>query len=162
LSAGAFIAVESLSELLIRELADLRRFCALLAEERKVLTGAEADRLADIASEKSSLASQLSQVETRRDALLVKSGFCQGAVRHRSLARQPAGCRCRAAPVERGAETRPASPQRERNQWPSDKPPAQAEPGGAFLAAVGGADSIYGTDGQQRSLADGKRSFGTV
>ena len=70
--------MESLSELLIRELADLRRFCALLAEERKVLTGAEADRLADIASEKSSLAAQLSQVETRRYALLVKNGFSTG------------------------------------------------------------------------------------
>jgi flagellar biosynthesis/type III secretory pathway chaperone len=30
------------------------------------------------------------------------------------------------------------------------------------LLLSGGADSIYGTDGQHRSLADGKRSFGKV
>jgi flagellar biosynthesis/type III secretory pathway chaperone len=159
---GRFIAVESLSELLVRELSDLRRFCALLAEERKILSGAEADRLADIANEKSSLAAQLNQIEARRDALLVKDGFPKGRSGTEAwLAGHP------------NADT-------ERRQWNEVLTlAAQArdenETNGRLINLLlkqnqealslllsGGTDSIYGVDGQQRSLADGKRSFGTV
>ncbi len=162
MSAGAFIAVESLSELLIRELADLRRFCALLAEERKVLTGAEADRLADIASEKSSLASQLSQVETRRDALLVKSGFSRGRSGTEAwLASQPDADAERHQWNEVLKLALQARNENETNGHLINLLLKQNQEALSLLLS-GGSDSIYGTDGQQRSLADGKRSFGTV
>lgn len=154
--------MESLSELLVRELSDLRRFCALLTEERRVLNGAEAERLGDIANEKSSLAAQLNRVEARRDALLVKLGFARGR----------AGTEAWLASLP-GAET-------ERRQWSELlQLAAQArdenETNGRLIGILlrqnqdalsvllsGGADSIYGTDGQQRTLPDAKRSLGSA
>lgn len=154
--------MESLSELLVRELSDLRRFCALLVEERRILNGAEADRLGDIANEKSSLAAQLNRVEARRDALLAKAGFARGR----------AGTEAWLASLP-GAET-------ERHHWAEVlQLAAQArdenETNGRLIGILlrqnqdalsvllsGGADSIYGTDGQQRSLSDGKRSLGSA
>ncbi len=134
----------------------------MLAEERRVLNGAEADRLADIANEKSSLAAQLNRVEARRDTLLVKLGFAKGRTGTEAwLASLPA------------AET-------ERRQWTELlQLAAQArdenETNGRLIGILlrqnqdalsvllsGGADSIYGTDGQQRSLSDGKRSLGSA
>lgn len=134
----------------------------MLAEERRVLNGAEADRLADIANEKSSLAAQLNRVEARRDTLLVKLGFARGRTGTEAwLASLPA------------AET-------ERRQWAELlQLAAQArdenETNGRLIGLLlrqnqdalsvllsGGADSIYGTDGQQRSLSDGKRSLGSA
>lgn len=154
--------METLSELLVRELSDLRRFCALLEEERKVLTGAQADRLPDIAIEKSSLAGQLSQLESRRDALLIKDGFQKGR-----------------AGVEAWLTGR-TNADVERNRWNELlKLAGQArdanETNGRLINLLlkqnqealsvllsGGTDSIYGADGQQRILAAGKRSFGAV
>ena len=134
----------------------------MLAEERRVLNGAEADRLADIANEKSSLAAQLNRVEARRDTLLVKLGFAKGRTGTQAwLASLPA------------ADT-------ERRQWTELlQLAAQArdenETNGRLIGLLlrqnqdalsvllsGGADSIYGTDGQQRSLSDGKRSLGSA
>jgi flagellar biosynthesis/type III secretory pathway chaperone len=156
------ISVESLSELLTKELSDLRRFCALLEEERKVLTGAQADRLLDIATEKSSLAGQLSQFETRREALLTKGGFPKGR-----------------SGMEAWLTSLP-DPNVERAHWNELlKLAIQAnddnETNGRLIHLLlkqnhealsvllsGGTESIYGTDGQQRSLAAGKRSFGSV
>lgn len=127
-----------------------------------MLNGAEADRLADIANEKSSLAAQLNRVEARRDTLLVKLGFARGRTGTEAwLASLPA------------AET-------ERRQWAELlQLAAQArdenETNGRLIGLLlrqnqdalsvllsGGADSIYGTDGQQRSLSDGKRSLGSA
>lgn len=127
-----------------------------------MLNGAEADRLADIANEKSSLAAQLNRVEARRDTLLVKLGFAKGRTGTEAwLASLPA------------AET-------ERRQWTELlQLAAQArdenETNGRLIGILlrqnqdalsvllsGGADSIYGTDGQQRSLSDGKRSLGSA
>lgn len=154
--------METLSELLVRELSDLRRFCALLEEERKVLTGAQADRLPDIAIEKSSLAGQLSQLESRRDALLIKDGFQKGR-----------------SGVEAWLAGR-TSADVERNRWNELlKLAGQArdanETNGRLINLLlkqnqealsvllsGGTDSIYGADGQQRILATGKRSFGAA
>ncbi len=154
--------MESLSELLVRELSDLRRFCALLAEERKVLTGAEADRLADIANEKSSLAAQLNRVEARRDVLLAQGGFAKGR----------SGTEAWLASLPH-ADT-------ERRQWRevlqlATQARDENETNGHLISMLlkqnqdalsvllsGGADSIYGTDGQQRSLSDGKRSLGSA
>jgi flagella synthesis protein FlgN len=154
--------VESLSELLVRELSDLRRFCVLLAEERKVLTGAEADRLADIANEKSSLAAQLSHVEARRDTLLIEAGFSKGR----------SGTEAWLANL--------ANADVERRQWNellllAAQARDDNETNGRLIGILlkqnqdtlsvllsGGADSIYGTDGQQLSLSDGKRSLGSA
>ncbi len=152
--------MESLSELLVRELSDVRRFCALLEEERKVITGAQADRLPDIAIEKSSLAGQLSQLETRRDALLARDGFAKGR-----------------AGIEAWLASRP-DPTLETRRWHELLELAtQARDGnetnGRLINLLlkqnqealsvlisGGAESIYGADGQPRSLVAGKRSFG--
>ena len=152
--------MESLSEVLVREISDLKRFCALLEEERKVLSGAHADRLPDISTEKSSLAGALHQLEARRDALLTHEGF-------------PAG-RCG---VEAWLASRP-NLDVERGRWSElQKLAARArddnEINGRLIDLLlkqnrealsvllsGGAESIYGADGQQRSLAVGKRSLG--
>jgi flagellar biosynthesis/type III secretory pathway chaperone len=154
--------VESLSDLLVRELSDLRRFCALLDEERKVLTGTLADRLPDIAGEKSSLAGQLSQLETRRDVLLTRSGFAKGRSGIEAwLASLPN------ADVERGRWSevlklaRRARDENETNGRLINLLLKQNQDALSLLLS-GGGDSIYGTDGQQRSLTDGKRSLGKV
>jgi len=160
LSAYPFISVDALSELLVKELSDVRRFCALLEEERSVLTGAQGDRLHDIAAEKASLAGQLSQFETRRDALLTKGGFPKG---------RPG--------IEAWLTSRPDV---DRDRWNELLQLAiQAHEGNETngrlinlllkqnqealsILLSGGAESIYGTDGQPRSPAAGKRSFGSV
>lgn len=153
--------MESLSELLVRELSDLRRFCALIEEERKVLVGAQADRLPDIATAKSSLAGQLNQFESRRDALLGKAGFPTGR-----------------SGVEAWLASRPHSDV-ERDRWHELlKLARQARDGnetnGQLINLLlrqnqealsvllsGGSESIYGADGQPRSLTAGQRSFGS-
>jgi flagellar biosynthesis/type III secretory pathway chaperone len=154
--------VGTLSELLAKELSDLRRFCALLDEERKVLTGAQADRLPDIAAEKSLLAGQLSQLEARRDALLTKEGLPTGRTG-----------------IEAWLKKRPSA-NVERHQWDELIKLAMHarngnETNGRLINLLlkqnqdalsillsGGTESIYGADGQQRSLAVGKRSFGAA
>ncbi len=156
------MSLESLPDLLVRELSDLRRFCALLEEERKVLSGAQADRLHDIADEKFSLAGQLSQFETRRDALLARSGFEKG---------------------RRGIEAWLASlpeAETERRRWEELlKLAIQAqqdnEANGRLINLLlqqnqealsvllsNGTESIYGTDGQPQGPVAAKRSFGAV
>jgi len=160
-STGSFIAVESLSELLVRELSDLRRFCALLDEERKVLTGAQADRLPDIATEKSFLAGQLSQLETRRDALLAKDGFAKGRSGIETwLASHPN------ADVKRlwTELLKLASQARDGNETNGRLINLLLKQNQEALSVLvsGGTESIYGADGQPRSLAAGKRSFGAV
>ena len=160
MSTDALISIESLSELLVRELVELRRFCALLEEERKVLSGAHADRLPDISTEKSSLAGTLHQLEARRDALLTHEGF-------------PAG-RCgveawlasrRNLDVERGRGSElqnraaRARDDNESNGRLIDLLLKQNREA-LWVLLSGGAESIYGGDGQQRSLAVGKRSLG--
>lgn len=147
---------------MVRELSDLRRFCALVEEERRVLTGAQADRLPDIASEKSALAGQLNQLETLRDALLIRVGFASGR-----------------AGIEAWLASLPDA-DAERRRWHELlKLAALARDGNETngrlinlllkqnqeaLSALlsGGAESIYGTDGQPLGLAAGKRSFGAV
>lgn len=154
--------MESLSELLVRELSDLRRFCALIEEERKVLIGAQADRLPDIAAAKSSLAAQLNQFEARRDALLGKAGFQAGR-----------------KGVEAWLASRPDAGV-ERDRWNELlKLATQARNGNdtngrlinlllkqnqeaLSILLSGGTESIYGSDGQTRGLVAGKRSFGAV
>lgn len=154
--------MKSLSELLVRELSELKRFCVLLDEERKVLTGTHADRLPDIAAEKSSLAAKLNQLEARRDALLSEAGFPKGR-----------------SGIEAWIASRPDADV-ERRRWNELlKLALQARAGnetnGRLINILlnqnqealsvllsGGTESIYGADGQQRSLAAGKRSFGSV
>lgn len=154
--------MESIAELMIAELSGLRRFCALLEEERKVLTGAQADRLPDIAAEKSSLAAQLSHLESRRDALLAGGGMARGR-----------------AGIEAWLASRP-NPDVDRRRWSEIlKLAAQAradnETNGRLINLLlkqnqealsvlvsGGTESIYGADGQPRGVAVGKRSFGAI
>jgi flagellar biosynthesis/type III secretory pathway chaperone len=154
--------VGTLSELLAKELTDLRRFSALLEEERKVLTGAQADRLPDIAAEKSLLAGQLSDLESQRDALLTHDGLPKGR-----------------SGIEAWLKKRPDA-NVERRQWNElIKLAIQARDGNETngrlinlllkqnqdalsILVSGGTESIYGADGQQRNLAVGKRSFGAA
>jgi flagellar biosynthesis/type III secretory pathway chaperone len=160
LSADAF--VKSLSELLVGELSDLRRFCALLEEERKVLTGAQADRLHDIAAEKSSLAGQLSQFETRRDALLTSCGLPTGRSGMEAwLATLPDAGVDSSRWQELLKLARQAQDENETNGRLIHLLLKQNQEALSVLLS-GGADSIYGTDGQQRGPAAENRSFGTV
>lgn len=158
---GAKPAVESLSELLAGELAELKRFCVLLDEERKVLTGAQADRLADIANEKSSLAAQIGRRESHRDAMLAKKGLPKG---------RPG--------IDAWLASLP-NPEAERTRWQellelAARARDENQTNGRLIGLLlrqneeaisllvsGGADSVYGNDGQTRRGSDGKRSFGT-
>lgn len=153
--------MESLSELLVRELSDLKRFCAVLEEERKVLTGVQADHLPDIAARKSSLAVRLSQSETRRDELLAKGGLPKGRSGMEAwLASRPD------ADVERrrwNELLELATQARDGNQTNGRLINILLKQNQEALSVLlsGGAESIYGADGQPRSLTTGKRSFGT-
>lgn len=154
--------MESLSDLLVSELAELKRFCALIEEERKVLTGAQADRLPAIAAEKATLAGRLSQFETQRDALLVKSGFAKGRPGIEAwLANRPK------AVVERrrwDELLKLATAARDGNETNGRLINLLLKQNQEALSVLlsGGAGSIYGADGQQRTMAGGKRSFGAV
>lgn len=154
--------MDSLSDLLLGELVDLKRFCALLEEERKVLTGAQADRLPDIATEKSTLAARLSQLEAQRDAMLVKGGFAKGRPGIEAwLANSPK------AVVERqrwNELLKLAMAARDGNETNGRLINLLLKQNQEALSVLlsGGAGSIYGADGQQRTVAAGKRSFGAV
>lgn len=153
--------MESVSELLVRELSDLRRFCALLEEERKVITGAQADRLPDIATEKSSLAGHLSQIEARRDALLNTGGFPKGRSGMEAwLASQPDADADRRRWNELLGLAMQARDGNETNGRLINLLLQQNQEALSVLLS-GGSESIYGADGQPRSLVSGKRSFGT-
>lgn len=154
--------MKPLSELLVKELSELKRFCVLLDEERKVLTGAHADRLPDIAAEKSALAAHLNQLEARRDTLLGESGFPKGRSGIEAwIARSPD------ASTERrrwNELLKLASQARDGNETNGRLINILLSQNQEALSVLlsGGAESIYGADGQQRSLAAGKRSFGAV
>jgi flagellar biosynthesis/type III secretory pathway chaperone len=153
--------VESLSDLLVRELSDVRRFCALLEEERRVIIGIQADRLPDIASEKASLAGLISQLEARRDALLTKDGFGKGRSGIEAwLAGRPEADVDRRRWNELLELAMQARDGNETNGRLINLLLKQNQEALAVLLS-GGAESIYGADGQPRGLAAGKRSFGT-
>jgi flagellar biosynthesis/type III secretory pathway chaperone len=153
--------VESLSELLVRELSDLKRFCALVEEERKVLTGSQADRLPAITKAKSALAGQLSQLETRRDLLLTKGGFPAGRAGVNSwLTNHPNASAERRQWDELLKLAMQARDGNETNGRLIDLLLKQNQEALSVLVS-GGAESIYGADGQPRSMTTGKRSFGT-
>jgi flagellar biosynthesis/type III secretory pathway chaperone len=152
--------VESLSEVLVREISDLKRFCALLEEERRVLGGAQADHLPEIAARKASLAGQLSELETRRDALLTEGGFATGRSGIEAwLAGRPN------VDVERGRWNELltlATQARDGNETNGRLINLLLKQNREALAVLlsGGAESIYGADGQPLSLAAAKRSLG--
>lgn len=152
--------MESLSELLVREPSALRRFCALLEEERRVLGGAQADRLPDIAAQKALLAGQLSQLETRRDGLLAQGGFAKGRSGMEAwLASRPGGDAERDRWNELLQLAGRARDENESNGRLINLLLKQNREALAVLLSAGD-ESIYGADGQQRSLAAAKRSFG--
>lgn len=154
--------MEPLSELLAEELSSVKRFCALIEEERSVLKGTQADRLPAIAAEKSALAAQLSKLERQRDALLAKNGLPRGR-----------------SGTELWLEARPNAKEEHRRWREILALAVQARDGNEAngrlinillnqnqdaLAVLlsGGRDSIYGADGQSRGVQAGKRSFGAV
>ena len=154
--------MQSLPELLVTELAELKRFCVLLDEERSALTGAQADRLPDIATEKSTLAARLNQLEAQRDALLTASGFPHGRAGIDAwLAGRPK------ADADRGRWNellKLALQARDGNETNGRLINILLKQNQEALSVLlsGGTESIYGADGQQRNLAAGKRSFGAV
>lgn len=151
----------TIPELIANELISLRRFCALLDEERKALTGAKAEALPAIVEEKSRLASQLSTLEASRDQLLLAAGLQSG---------RPG--------MDAWLKTTKI-PKVEQERWESllelaTKARSENETNGRLINLLlqqnqealsvllsGGGGSIYGPDGQHRNLA-GKRSFGSV
>lgn len=154
--------MESLSELLARELSNLMRFCALLEDERKALTGTQADRLPDIAKEKAVLVGQLNQLETERDACLARIGFAKGRSGVEAwLAKQPGTDPDRRRWSELLKLATQARDGNETNGRLINLLLKQNQEALSVLLS-GGADSIYGADGQQRGPAAGKRSFGAV
>lgn len=155
--------LESLPKLLLGELTELKRFCALVEEERNVLTGAQADRLPDIATTKASLAAQLSQCQIRRESFLAREGLPKGR-----------------EGVETWLERQPKTDVETRRLWAELlKLAVQARDGNETngrliklllkqnqdalsVLLAGGNESIYGADGQSRTLVSGKRSLGAA
>ena len=151
----------TIPELLANELVSLRRFCDLLDEERKALTGAKAEALPAIVEQKSKLANQLSALEAGRDQLLLAAGLQAGR----------GGMDVWLKTVK--------NPKAEHERWESllelaSKARSENETNGRLINLLlqqnqealsvllsGGGGSIYGPDGQHRNLA-GKRSFGSV
>lgn len=147
---------------MVRELSDLRRFCELLEEERKALTGVQADRLPDIAARKAALAGELSQLETRRDTLLAEGGFGKGRTGIEAwLAGRPESDTERKRWQELLKLAKQARDENETNGRLINLLLKQNQEALSVLVS-GGSESIYGADGQQRSLGAGKRSFGAV
>ncbi len=152
---------DSLSQLLTSEITGLETFCTLLGEEQKALTGASAERLSDIAVEKASLASRLSQLESARDSWLVSHGHTAGrAGMDALLASRP--------------ESDPELLQWQKLLELAGRAKAENETNGKLIALLlrhnqealaallsNGGGSIYGPDGQPRNIAGG-RSFGAV
>ena len=153
--------MSTIPELLANELISLKRFCVLLDEERKALTGAKAEALPAIVAEKSKLASQLSQLEASRDQVLLASGMESG---------RPG--------MDAWLKTT-KNPKAEEERWGllldlASKARSENETNGRLINLLlqqnqealsvllsSGGGSIYGPDGQHRNLA-GKRSFGSV
>lgn len=152
---------QSLPELLVAELSALKRFCALLGEERQVLSGAQADRLPDIAAEKTSLAGQLSGFESRREALLHEEGLPKGRAGIEAwLASRPDREPQRRQWAELLELARQARDENDTNGRLIGLLLQQNRDALSLLLSSGGADSIYSADGQPRSLAGLKRSLG--
>lgn len=151
-----------MSELLIRELSDLRRFCVLLDEERAILTGAAAERLPELTSEKSALALQLSRLAAKRDALLKEGGFAggrKGIDAWLSVSPEPTVARRRWD--ELLALAKQARDGNETNGRLIKILLGQNQEALSVLLS-GGNESIYGDDGQPRGVSAGKRSFGAA
>jgi flagellar biosynthesis/type III secretory pathway chaperone len=155
--------LESLPKLLLGELAELKRFCALIEEERNVLTGAQADRLPDIAAAKASLAAQLSEFQIQRESLLAREGLPKGREGLEAwLERQPkSDVDTRRLWTELLALAAQARDGNETNGRLINLLLKQNQDALSVLLG-GGSESIYGADGQSRTLASGKRSFGAV
>jgi flagellar biosynthesis/type III secretory pathway chaperone len=153
--------VESITELLASEISFLQRFCALLDEERKALTGAKAEDLPRIAEEKSTLATRLSALESSRDSLLKKSNSDSGRTGMDAWLKTCANPTADRAQWNRLLDlAAKARSENETNGRLINLLLKQNQDALAVLLSSGGG-SIYGPDGQQRSLGGG-RSFGSV
>lgn len=152
--------MESLVHLLAREQPALERFCALLDEERKALGGSGAERLLDVAAEKQSLAAELGSIEKARDRLLAAGGYPPGRRGVEGwLADHPEAAEATRRWQDVLRLARQARDGNEANGRLINLLLQQNQEALSQLMS-GGTDSIYGTDGQQRRLADGKRSLG--
>jgi len=151
----------SLSELLTTEVADLEAFVALLGDERQALTGATAERLPDIATQKATLATRLSRLETARNQWLERQGHAAGRGGMETL-------------LATRAPSAPESVLWRRLIELATQAKADNDTNGKLIALLlrnnqdalntllsSGGGSIYGADGQPRTVAGG-RSFGSV
>ena len=68
----------ALDELLAQTIAELQRFIAVIAAERRTLVAGEINQLPAIAEEKSALATRLASLEAQREAALGAAGFGGG------------------------------------------------------------------------------------
>ena len=81
----------TLDTLLIDIASELRRFIAVLAQEKAVLIAGEAHRLPALVTEKSALAERLSTLDNQRNSALQAQGFAPGRQGIESwLSKQPA------------------------------------------------------------------------
>lgn len=153
--------MESIPDLLSSEISFLQRFCALLDEERKALTGAKAEALPSIIDEKSKLATRLSGLEASRDDLLRKTGFEIGRVGMEAWLKTCANANAESkrwnSLLELAAKAR--SDNETNGRLINLLLKQNQEALSILLSGSGG--SIYGPDGQQRNLGGG-RSFGSV
>lgn len=70
--------MSEIDTLLAQTIAELQRFIALIAAERRSLVARENDLLPAIAEEKSALAARLASLEAQREAALGVAGFGSG------------------------------------------------------------------------------------
>ncbi|HLA36256.1 MAG TPA: flagellar protein FlgN [Rhodocyclaceae bacterium] len=151
--------MSELIEILDNELAELQRFCALLIEEQKVLTGRKADRLPIVAADKAALAAKLNQLEKQREATLAGCGFSgdrEGMRAWLAAGDKPEEANSRWDEILRLAER--ARSTNDANGRLIGLLLKQNQDALSVLLA-GSGDSIYGANGQQFSRAS-KRSIG--
>lgn len=154
------IALTAIATLLEQTVADLKRFLAVIATERRILVTGDIDQLPEIAAEKSALATRLAALETQRDAALDAAGF--GARREGIdawLAARPATSShnvwkvyldlAAEAKLENEINGKLIGARLQQNQQ-------------ALAALLGEADTTtYGADGQ-RNTASGRRPLGSA
>jgi len=153
--------VASISELVVRELTSVQRFRVLLEQERKALTGIQADALPAIVEEKAKLAAALSALEAGRDELLIQGGQPKGRIGMEAWLKS---CPDPVAENQRWSEllelAAKARQENETNGRLINLLLKQNQDALSILLSSGGG-SIYGPDGQQRNMT-GNRSLGSA
>lgn len=154
----------AIDELLAQTIAELQRFIAVIATERRTLVAGEINQLPAIAEEKSALATRLAGLEAQREAALGAAGFGSGkSAIDAWLGANPATTQ-RSAQANWKRYIELAAHAKRENEINGKLIAASLQLNqqalGALLGETAAADT-YGADGQ-RKTASGRRPLGSA